>query len=61
MLLDPLAIDLDNKIRKVDLDNKRLQAELELLQDKYKNLNNGNAATFDMLRKFSDSTTKYAF
>lgn len=31
---DPLAIELDNKIRKVDSDNKRLQAELERLQNK---------------------------
>lgn len=31
---NPLAIELDNKIRKVDSDNKRLQAELERLQNK---------------------------
>jgi hypothetical protein len=40
-VLDPVTSNLDNKIKKIDLDNKRLQLELELLQDKYQNLNNG--------------------
>jgi len=41
LIIDPVTSNLDNKIRKIDLDNKRLQLELELLQDKYQNLNNG--------------------
>jgi hypothetical protein len=39
--LDPVTFELDNKIRKVDLENRRLQAELELLQEKYETLSNG--------------------
>jgi hypothetical protein len=40
-LQDPVTLELDNKIRKVDMENKRLQAELELLQEKYETLSNG--------------------
>lgn len=40
---DPLAIELDNKIRKVDQDNKRLQAELERLQNQMITNDNTNS------------------
>jgi hypothetical protein len=40
---NPLAIELDNKIRKVDSDNKRLQAELERLQNQLITNDNTNS------------------
>lgn len=41
---DPVTLELDSKIRKVDMENKRLQAELELLQEKYETLSNSRSA-----------------
>lgn len=50
---DSVAFELENKIRKVDLDNQRLQNEIENLQEKYDSITNGNAATFEMLKRYN--------
>jgi hypothetical protein len=39
---DPITMELDQKIRKVDLDNRRLTAELADLQEKYQSLSSGS-------------------
>jgi len=41
LLEDPLTLELDKKIRKVDNDNKRLTAELADLYERYQSLSSG--------------------
>ena len=36
---DGVGVEIDDKIRKVENENKRLQMELEFFQDKYRTLN----------------------
>ncbi len=46
---DPIVVDLNQKVQKVDSENKRLQNELESINNKYQNHNkNGIAWVIDL-------------